>query len=70
LASLEARTHTALHIPKGAVMHVLGEQSLRTASAPAQEARSRLTASASGKPSREQLEEIERLTNSIIEAGS
>lgn len=66
-APLEVRTHTALHVVKGAVVRVLGEQSLWTASVAVKGGHGRLVVTASEKPSPEQVKRIEELANWIVE---
>lgn len=62
----EVRTHTALHVIKGAVIRVLGEGSLWTASTYTSGKHGRLTVTCPVKPSNEQIEEIEKLSNKKI----
>jgi alanyl-tRNA synthetase len=62
----EVRTHTALHVLKGAVVRVLGEGSLWTASTYVSGKHGRLTVTCSAKPSDEQVKEIEVLASKKI----
>lgn len=60
----ETRTHTALHVLKGAVQRVLGAK--WTAGVFVQSNHGRLTVQFDRKPSEEELEEIEELANKKI----
>lgn len=62
----EVRTHTALHLLKGAVVRVLGEGSLWTASTHVSGKHGRLTVTCLSKPSDEQIKEINDLVNKKI----
>lgn len=62
----ETRTHTALHVLKGAVVKVLGEGSLWTASTHVSGKHGRLTVTCSEKPSEEQVRRIEELANKKV----
>lgn len=64
-AARRVRTHTALHILKGAVESVLGAK--WTAGVYSDEAGGRLTVSFARKPTREELNRIEEEANSKIE---
>jgi len=59
----EIRTHTALHVLKGAVVKVLGEDAKWTASTYVRGNRGVLTVKFSRKPTPEEIAEIERLAN-------
>ncbi|MFQ6075200.1 MAG: alanyl-tRNA editing protein [Candidatus Bathyarchaeia archaeon] len=61
---LSTRTHTALHVLKGAVQKVLGAK--WTSSVYARDDRGRLTVSFDRKPTREELGRIEALANEKI----
>ncbi len=62
----EVRTHTALHILKGAVVKVLGERAKWTASVYWSGNHGRLTVQFDRKPTQEEIEEIERLANEKV----
>lgn len=62
----EVRTHTALHVVKGAVVKVLGEDALWTASTHVSGKHGRLTVTCSSKPDEEQIKKIEELANSKV----
>jgi alanyl-tRNA synthetase len=62
----EVRTHTALHVLKGAVVKVLGEGAKWTASVYVNGNHGRLTVKFSRKPSEEEIAEIERLANEKV----
>jgi len=64
---IEVRTHTALHVVKGAVVRVLGEDAMWTASTYVDGSHGRLTVKFNRKPSREEVEAIERLANEAVE---
>jgi len=64
LTSEEIRTHTALHVLKGAVVKVLGAE--WTAGVYAQGSRGRLTVQFDRKPSEEEMDTVERLANEKI----
>ncbi len=61
---MERRTHTALHVLKGAVVKVLGAK--WTASVYVNGNHGRLTVKYDRKPTREEIEEIEKLANEKI----
>ncbi len=65
----EVRTHTALHVLKGAVVKVLGEGSLWTASTYVLGKHGRLTVTCQSKPSDEDIKRIEALANAKVEEG-
>lgn len=62
---LEVRTHTALHVVKGAVRRVLGAK--WTASTYVRGGHGRLTVQFDRKPTEDELREIERLSNLKVE---
>ncbi|MEO3993876.1 MAG: alanyl-tRNA editing protein [Desulfurococcaceae archaeon TW002] len=62
----EVRTHTAIHVLKGAVVRVLGEGSLWTASTHVSGKHGRLTVTCLSKPSDEQVRKIEELANKKV----
>jgi len=62
----DVRTHTALHILKGAVVKVLGENAKWTASVYWAGNHGRLTVQFDRKPTAEEIEKIERLANEKI----
>ncbi|NJF25241.1 alanyl-tRNA editing protein [Thermococcus sp. Bubb.Bath] len=64
--SIEVRTHTALHVVKGAVVKVLGEEAKWTASVYVNENHGRLTVKFNRKPTPEEISEIERLANEKV----
>ncbi|NJD98417.1 alanyl-tRNA editing protein [Thermococcus sp. LS1] len=63
---VEVRTHTALHVVKGAVVKVLGEGAKWTASVYVGGNRGRLTVKFDKKPTPEEVAEIERLANEKV----
>ncbi|AAL80552.1 alanyl-tRNA editing protein AlaX [Pyrococcus furiosus DSM 3638] len=63
---IEIRTHTALHVLKGAVVKVLGEGAKWTASVYVNGNHGRLTVKFNRKPTHEEIREIERLANEKI----
>jgi len=63
----EVRTHTALHVIKGAVVRVLGEEAMWTASTFVRGKHGRLTVKFSRKPSPDEVKAIEDLANKKIE---
>jgi len=63
----EVRTHTALHILKGAVVKILGEKALWTASTYVSGKHGRLTIKFDRKPTQEEIKAIEDLANKKIE---
>jgi len=62
----EVRTHTALHVVKGAVVRVLGEKALWTASTFVSGKHGRITVTFDRKPSEEEARRIEELVNRKI----
>ena len=62
----EVRTHTALHVVKGAVVKVLGEGAKWTASVYVDGNHGRLTIKFDRKPTPEEIAEIERLANEKV----
>jgi len=66
MSSVEVRTHTALHVVKGAVVKVLGEGAKWTASVYVDGNHGRLTVKFDRKPSPEEVAEIERLANEKV----
>ncbi|GAB6103056.1 alanyl-tRNA editing protein [Thermococcus atlanticus] len=66
MPSVEVRTHTALHVVKGAVVKVLGEKAKWTASTYVDGNHGRLTVKFDRKPTPEEVAEIERLANGKI----
>lgn len=62
---LEVRTHTALHVVKGAVRKILGAK--WTASTYVKSGHGRLTVQFDRKPTEDELREIERLANLKVE---
>lgn len=65
--SIETKTHTALHILKGAVVKVLGEDALWTASTYVNDGHGRLTVKFNRRPSDEEINAIEEQANKKIE---
>ncbi len=63
---VEVRTHTALHVVKGAVVKVLGESAKWTASVYVDGNHGRLTVKFDRKPTHEEIMEIERLANEKV----
>ena len=63
---MEVKTHTALHVLKGAVVKVLGEEAKWTASVYVNGSHGRLTVKFNRKPSKEEIKEIEKLANEKI----
>lgn len=63
---IEVRTHTALHIVKGAVVKVLGEKAKWTASVYVSGNHGRLTVKFDRKPTPKEIAEIERLANEKV----
>lgn len=63
---MEVKTHTALHVLKGAVVKVLGEEAKWTASVYVSGNHGRLTVKFNRKPSEEEIKEIEGLANEKI----
>ena len=63
----EVRTHTALHVVKGAVVRVLGEGALWTASTYVNGKHGRLTVKFDRKPTPEEVKAIEDLANKKVE---
>ena len=66
MSSVEVRTHTALHVVKGAVVKVLGEDAKWTASVYVDGNHGRLTVKFGRKPTPEEIAEIERLANGKV----
>ncbi len=62
----EVRTHTALHVLKGAVVKVLGENAMWTASTYVSGKHGRLTVKFNRKPSEDEVRAIEELANRKI----
>ena len=62
----EVRTHTALHILKGAVVRVLGEGAMWTASVYVEGKHGRLTVQFDRKPTDEEVRAIEELANAKV----
>jgi len=65
--SVETRTHTALHVVKGAIVKVLGDDAKWTAGVSADGSHGRITVQFNRKPTDEEINEIERLANEKIE---
>ncbi|WP_457743117.1 alanyl-tRNA editing protein [Thermococcus sp.] len=63
---VEVRTHTALHVVKGAVVKVLGENAKWTASTYVKGNRGVLVVKFNRKPTSDEIAEIERLANEKI----
>ena len=63
---IDIRTHTALHVIKGAVVEVLGEGAEWTASTYVKGGRGVLTVKFDRKPAPEEIAEIERLANEKV----
>ncbi|WP_297090636.1 alanyl-tRNA editing protein [Thermococcus sp.] len=63
---IEVRTHTALHVVKGAVVRVLGEKAKWTAGVYVDGNHGRLTVKFDRKPTPEEVAEIERLANEKV----
>lgn len=63
---IEVRTHTALHVVKGAVVRVLGEKAKWTAGVYVNGSHGRLTVKFDRKPTPEEVAEIERLANEKV----
>ncbi|WP_297468371.1 alanyl-tRNA editing protein [Thermococcus sp.] len=66
MSDVEVRTHTALHVVKGAVVKVLGEEAKWTASVYVNGNHGRLTVKFNRKPSPEEIAEIELLANEKV----
>jgi len=64
--NVEVRTHTALHVVKGAVVKVLGEKAKWTASTYVKGNRGVLAVKFDRKPTPEEVAEIERLANEKV----
>ncbi|AEC52162.1 alanyl-tRNA synthetase [Pyrococcus sp. NA2] len=64
---VEVRTHTALHIVKGAVVKVLGEGAKWTASTYVKGNKGVLIVKFNRKPTEDEIREIERLANKKVE---
>ncbi|MFW9996611.1 MAG: alanyl-tRNA editing protein [Candidatus Odinarchaeota archaeon] len=65
--SMETRIHTALHILKGAARNVLGVDAKWTAGVFTSSTGGRLTLQFNRKPSEEEIREIEKTANDIIQ---
>jgi len=63
---VDVRTHTALHVVKGAVVKVLGDGAKWTASVYVDGNHGRLTVKFNRKPTPEEIKEIERLANEKV----
>ncbi|MCO6040578.1 alanyl-tRNA editing protein [Thermococcus alcaliphilus] len=63
---VEVKTHTALHVLKGAVVKVLGEEAKWTASVYVSGNHGRLTVKFNRKPAEEEIKEIESRANEKI----
>ncbi|AHF80453.1 alanyl-tRNA editing protein [Thermococcus paralvinellae] len=63
---IEVKTHTALHVIKGAVVKVLGEKAKWTASVYVNGNHGRLTVKFGRKPTPKEIAEIERLANEKV----
>jgi alanyl-tRNA synthetase len=63
----EIRTHTALHIIKGAIIKVLGEDAKWSTSANVNELKGRIAVEFYRKPSDNEIKQIERLSNQKVE---
>lgn len=61
--SVETRTHTALHIVKGAIVKVLGDDARWTAGVSVDGGHGRITVQFNRKPTDDEVHEIERLAN-------
>ncbi|WP_297065415.1 alanyl-tRNA editing protein [Thermococcus sp.] len=66
MSDVEVRTHTALHVVKGAVVKVLGDNAKWTASVYVNGNHGRLTVKFNRKPSPEEIAEIELLANEKV----
>ncbi|WP_461865511.1 alanyl-tRNA editing protein [Thermococcus sp.] len=66
MSSVEVRTHTALHVVKGAVVKVLGEKAKWTASTYVKGNRGVLAVKFDRKPTEEEIAEIEHLANEKV----
>jgi len=64
--SVETRTHTALHVVKGAIVKVLGDEAKWSAGASADGSHGRITVQFNRKPTDDEVQEIERLANEKI----
>ncbi len=65
----EVRAHTALHVVKGAVVRVLGEGAMWTASTYVSGNHGRLTVKFDRKPTEDEVRRIEELANRKVEEG-
>ncbi len=65
----EVRTHTALHVVKGAVVKVLGEEALWTAGTYVSGKHGRLTVKFNRKPTADEINLIEKLANDKVREG-
>jgi len=66
MADIEVRAHTALHVLKGAVVKVLGQDAKWTASVCVSGSQGRLTVKFSRKPTQEEIARIEEEANRKI----
>jgi len=64
--SVETRTHTALHVVKGAIVKVLGEGAKWTSGVSVDGSHGRITVQFDRKPTDEEIHEIERQANMKI----
>ena len=64
--SVEVRTHTALHIVKGAIVNVLGVDAKWSTSAGVDGRRGRIAVEYNRKPTSEEIEEIQRRVNEKV----
>ncbi|MHA2497313.1 MAG: alanyl-tRNA editing protein [Candidatus Hodarchaeales archaeon] len=64
---METRTHTALHVLKGAARKALGDDAKWTAGVRATEDSGRLTLQFNRKPTEEEIKDIENQANTIIQ---
>jgi alanyl-tRNA synthetase len=67
VTELETRTHTALHLVKGAIVKVLGDEAAWTTSAYVKDGHGRIHVEFDRKPSDEEIELIEKMANQIVE---
>ena len=64
--SVETRTHTALHVVKGAIVKVLGDEAKWSAGASVDGSHGRITVQFNRKPTDDEVQEIERQANEKI----